>query len=63
MYVISPIFLYAYFKNKKLGVILIDLCLMASLLAAGIVEYTNNFSAYVPSVRPISSRRVYGATF
>jgi len=50
MYVVSPIFLYVYYKSKKIGVILIDVCLMASLLGAGIYEYANNFSAYVPSM-------------
>ena len=51
MYLISPIFLYVYYKSRRAGIILIDICLMASLTANAIVAYVNDFSAYVPDVR------------
>jgi peptidoglycan/LPS O-acetylase OafA/YrhL len=51
MYAISPIFLFAFYKSKLLGILLIDLGIVASLIASGAIAYANDFSAYALDVR------------
>jgi len=51
LYILTPIFFFSYYKNKKLGIAVITIAMLLSLAANFGLDYVNNYTPWLPALQ------------
>jgi len=51
LYILTPLFFFAYYKNKVIGIIVISVAIFGSLLANFLLSFINNYTPWLPALQ------------